>query len=59
MSILCALLRHCRGQLRQRIVSKFTENDCEKVDRLMELHFKYLDKVGVHLDVHRVARVPR
>ncbi|KAF0297570.1 Beta-catenin-like protein 1 [Amphibalanus amphitrite] len=45
VSILCALLRHCRGQLRQRIVAKFTENDCEKVDRLMELHFKYLDKV--------------
>ncbi|XP_037085775.1 LOW QUALITY PROTEIN: beta-catenin-like protein 1 [Pollicipes pollicipes] len=45
VSILCGLLRHCRGQVRQRIITKFTENDCEKVDRLMELHFKYLDKV--------------
>lgn len=26
-------------------MSKFTENDHEKVDRLLELHFKYLDKV--------------
>jgi len=45
VSILCGLLRHCRGQLRHRIIVKFTENDCEKVDRLMELHFKFLDKV--------------
>lgn len=26
-------------------MTKFTENDHEKVDRLLELHFKYLDKV--------------
>lgn len=26
-------------------MSKFTENDHEKVDRLLELHFKYLEKV--------------
>lgn len=26
-------------------MSKFTENDHEKVDRLLELHFKYMDKV--------------
>lgn len=34
-----------RGSQRQRLVSKFTENDHEKVDRLLELHFKYLEKV--------------
>lgn len=39
------MLRNCRGQQRQRLLSKFTENDHEKVDRLLELHFKYLDKV--------------
>lgn len=31
--------------LRGRLVGKFVENDCEKVDRLMELHFKYLRRV--------------
>ena len=30
---------------RQRLLAKFTENDHEKVDRLMELHFKYLERV--------------
>lgn len=44
-SIIASMLRNCRGSQRQRLVSKFTENDHEKVDRLLELHFKYLDKV--------------
>lgn len=39
------MLRHCRGPQRQRLMNKFTENDYEKVDRLLELHFKYLTKV--------------
>jgi len=26
-------------------MTKFVENDMEKVDRLMELHFKYMEKV--------------
>lgn len=39
------MLRNCKGHQRQRLLSKFTENDYEKVDRLMELHFKYLEKV--------------
>lgn len=39
------MLKHCRGAQRARLVAKFTENDHEKVDRLMELHFKYHDKV--------------
>lgn len=39
------MLRNCQGSQRQRLLTKFTENDLEKVDRLMELHFKYLDKV--------------
>ncbi|XP_057337862.1 beta-catenin-like protein 1 isoform X2 [Microplitis mediator] len=45
VSIIASMLRNCKGQQRQRLLSKFTENDFEKVDRLMELHFKYLEKV--------------
>ncbi|XP_075235891.1 beta-catenin-like protein 1 [Lycorma delicatula] len=45
VSIIANMLRNCRGTQRQRLLSKFTENDHEKVDRLLELHFKYLDKV--------------
>ncbi|XP_039296273.1 beta-catenin-like protein 1 [Nilaparvata lugens] len=45
VSIIASMLRSCRGTQRQRLLSKFTENDHEKVDRLLELHFKYLDKV--------------
>ncbi|XP_015919518.1 beta-catenin-like protein 1 [Parasteatoda tepidariorum] len=44
-SIIASMLKNCKGQQRQRLLNKFTENDHEKVDRLMELHFKYLDKV--------------
>lgn len=44
-SIIASMLRNCRGSQRQRLVSKFVENDHEKVDRLLELHFKYLEKV--------------
>lgn len=39
------MLRNCRGTQRQRLMTKFVENDMEKVDRLMELHFKYMEKV--------------
>uniref|UniRef100_A0A8D8Y183 Beta-catenin-like protein 1 n=2 Tax=Cacopsylla melanoneura TaxID=428564 RepID=A0A8D8Y183_9HEMI len=45
VSIIANMLRNCSGPQRQRLLSKFTENDHEKVDRLLELHFKYLDKV--------------
>ena len=48
------MLRNCKGQQRQRLLSKFTENDFEKVDRLMELHFKYLEKVE---EVEKQAKV--
>uniref|UniRef100_A0A8B9JFN2 Beta-catenin-like protein 1 n=1 Tax=Astyanax mexicanus TaxID=7994 RepID=A0A8B9JFN2_ASTMX len=44
-SIMASMLRNLKGQQRSRLLSKFTENDCEKVDRLMELHFKYLEAV--------------
>lgn len=41
------MLRNCRGTQRQRLMTKFVENDMEKVDRLMELHFKYMEKVEI------------
>ncbi|XP_014878478.1 beta-catenin-like protein 1 [Poecilia latipinna] len=39
------MLRNLKSQQRTRLLNKFTENDCEKVDRLMELYFKYLEAV--------------
>ncbi|XP_054722689.1 beta-catenin-like protein 1 [Uloborus diversus] len=48
-SVVASMLKNCKGTQRQRLLNKFTENDHEKVDRLMELHFKYLDKVH-HVD---------
>lgn len=45
VSIIANMLRNCRGTQRQRLMTKFSENDMEKVDRLMELHFKYMEKV--------------
>ncbi|XP_075146700.1 beta-catenin-like protein 1 [Haematobia irritans] len=44
-AIIASMLRNCKGAQRQRLLSKFTENDHEKVDRLLELHLKYLEKV--------------
>lgn len=47
VSIIANMLRNCRGTQRQRLMTKFVENDMEKVDRLMELHFKFMEKVEV------------
>lgn len=44
-SIIASMLRNCKGSQRQRLIAKFSENDYEKVDRLLELHLKYLEKV--------------
>ena len=45
VSIVATLLKNCKGAHRSRILQKFTESDHEKVERLMELHFKYVDRV--------------
>nr|CAG4645437.1 EOG090X03ST [Lynceus sp. MCZ IZ 141354] len=45
LSIIASVLRGCKGVQLQRLLLKFSENDHEKVDRLMELHFKFLEKV--------------
>lgn len=29
-----------RGSRRERLLSKFVENECEKIDRLMELYMR-------------------
>jgi len=39
------MLRNTKGSQKQRLLSKFSENEFEKVERLMELHLKYLEKV--------------
>merc|ERR1719510_281586 len=54
ISIIASLLKNCRGAQRQRLLAKFTENDHEKVERLMELHFKYLERVELAED--KIAR---
>ena len=46
-SIIASLFRNVQGNGRERMIGKFVENDHEKVDRLMELHFSYLQKVCV------------
>lgn len=52
------MMRNCKGAQRQRLLSKFTENDHEKVDRLLELHFKYLEKVDeVDLEIEENQKV--
>lgn len=51
-SIIVSLFKNVRGAQRERLVAKFVENDHEKVERLIELHFKYqrrlreADKLG-------------
>lgn len=52
------MMRNCKGPQRQRLLSKFIENDHEKVDRLLELHFKYLEKVEeVDMEIEENQRV--
>ncbi|KAL1566721.1 beta-catenin-like protein 1 [Salvia divinorum] len=39
-----------RGSRRERLLSKFVENECEKIDRLMELYMRYSDRVKEETD---------
>lgn len=58
ISIIASLFRNVQGPFRDRVISKFLENDYEKVDRLMELHFKYKRRVAlVDEDVRRERRL--
>lgn len=57
-AVIASMLRNCKGAQRQRLLSKFTENDHEKVDRLLELHLKYLEKVeAVDREIDQQPRV--
>ena len=47
MSIISHLLRNSSGSLLQRVLKKFTEDDHLKVDRLIELHLYYLNRITV------------
>ena len=38
VSILGSLFKFCTGERLERLVLKFEENECEKVDRLCELY---------------------
>ncbi|CAG2248327.1 CTNNBL1 [Mytilus edulis] len=58
-SIVASMMKNCQATQRQRLVNKYTENDHEKVERLLELHFKYLDKVRTVDDqIERENRYP-
>ncbi|GMH11286.1 hypothetical protein Nepgr_013127 [Nepenthes gracilis] len=38
-----------RGSRRERLLSKFVENECEKIDRLMELYVRYSDRLKAEI----------
>lgn len=39
-----------RGSRKERLLSKFVENEFEKVDRLMELYIRYADRVKAEIE---------
>ncbi|XP_065887853.1 beta-catenin-like protein 1 [Dysidea avara] len=51
--IVASLFKNVQGPLRDRVINKFLEIDHEKVDRLIELHFKYLQRVREADDAFR------
>lgn len=59
-SILMSMLRNCKGTQKQRLLSKFVEGNLAKVDRLLELHLKYLEKVDqVDREIEETRRSER
>jgi hypothetical protein len=46
VSLVASLFQHLHGLSRDRLLNKFAENDCEKLDRLLELHFAYAARVA-------------
>ncbi|MCO5568835.1 hypothetical protein L7F22_022536 [Adiantum nelumboides] len=48
VSIIASLLGGLtRGSRKERLIGKFTENEFEKIDRLMELYVRYMNRVKV------------
>ncbi|KAJ0044013.1 hypothetical protein Pint_18287 [Pistacia integerrima] len=39
-----------RGSRRERLLNKFLENECEKIDRLMELYMRYSNRVAAETE---------
>lgn len=59
VSIIASLLKNCVGTSKQRVIQKFTENDYEKVDRLLELYFKYaelIDTIDAEISQEKTER---
>lgn len=45
LSIILALLSFCKADKKNRVLNKFIENNFIKTERLVELHFKYYDRL--------------
>lgn len=45
LSILLTLLKYAKRENKLRVTQKFIDNQFEKTDRLLELHFKYAEKL--------------
>lgn len=45
LTIILSLLRFCETDQKKRIVAKFVECEFEKMERLLELHYKFNDRV--------------
>lgn len=56
VGILQSLCAHCTGITTARVLNKFTENNCEKLERLLELHEKYEDQLGLSPNSSRAWR---
>jgi len=44
-SLLVTLLHQLTGERRRRLLGKLAEGDCEKLERLLRLHFSYTERV--------------
>ena len=58
VSIIGSLMRNLSGKMKDRLVQKFVELDHAKTDRLLELHFKYMDKMDeADEDIAKTAKM--
>lgn len=56
VSIILHLCRHTRGTATARLLNKFTEKKCEKLERLLELHQKYFHQVQIGQEKRRKVK---
>jgi len=58
VSIIGNLMRNLSGSLKRRLVDKFVELDHAKTERLLELHFKYAEKMEIaEIEVEEQAAI--